>query len=147
LVLGAQHGHFVREARDYAARRIFVTSHRLGTAAKQAVIVPAVAAARNRPGLDAQVFYGRPSGEMTGTGAAEITLDSERDRLRVRSVCEPRLHAKVLAWDDDAVVITNQNWLSADPGYKNPLEEVGVYLKGGRIADHLITLFLNARRP
>ena len=41
-VLGAQHGHFVREARDHAERRILITSDRLGTAAKQAIIIPVV---------------------------------------------------------------------------------------------------------
>jgi cardiolipin synthase len=146
LVLGAQHGHFVREARDNAARRIFVTSHRLGTAAKQAIIIPAVAAARDRRGIQTHVFFGRPSGQLTGVVAAEMTLDAGKDGVQVRSVHEPRLHAKVLAWDDDSVVITSQNWLSADPGPNSPLQEVGVYLKGGRIADNVITTFLNARQ-
>jgi hypothetical protein len=146
LVLGAQHGHFVREARDHAARRIFVTSHRLGTAAKQAVIIPAVAAARDRQGIETQVFFGRPSGQMTGVVAAEMTLDAGKDGVQVRSVHEPRLHAKVLAWDDDSAVITSQNWLSADPGHNSSLQEVGVFLKGGRIADNIITTFLNARK-
>ncbi len=146
LVLGAQHGHFVREARDHATRRILVTSHRLGTAAKQAVIVPAVAAARDRKGIETQVFFGRTSGGMTGRAAAEITLEAGRDGVVVRPICEPRLHAKVLAWDDDSVVITSQNWLSADPSYSSPLEEVGVYLKCARIADHFINVFLNARQ-
>jgi hypothetical protein len=55
-------------------------------------------------------------------------------------------HAKILAWDDDSAVITSQNWLSADPGYNSPLQEVGIYLIGARIADNVITTFLNARR-
>ena len=50
------------------------------------------------------------------------------------------------AWDDDFAVITSQNWLSADPGHNSPLQEVGVFLKGARIADNVITAFLNARR-
>ena len=146
LVLGAQHGHFVREARDHAARRIFVTSHRLGMAAKQAIIIPAVAAARDRRAIETQVFFGRPSGQMTGVVAAEMTLDAGKDGVMVRSVHEPRLHAKILAWDDDSAVITSQNWLSADPGYNSSLDEVGIYLRGARIADNIITTFMNARQ-
>jgi cardiolipin synthase len=113
------------------------------TAAKQAIIIPAVAAARDRPGIESQIFFGRPSGEMTGRGAAEITLDAGKV---IRPVYEPRLHAKILAWDDDSAVITSQNWLSADPGYTSALEEVGVFPKGGRIADNLISVFSNTRR-
>jgi len=146
LVLGAQHGHFVREARDRAQKRILVASRRLGVAAKQAIIIPAVAAARDRRGIETQVFFGRPSGQMTGIVAAEMTLDAGKAGVQVRSVHEPRLHAKILAWDDDSAVVTSQNWLSADPGHNSPLQEVGVFLKGGRIADNIITTFLNARR-
>jgi cardiolipin synthase A/B len=145
LVLGNQHGHYVREARDHTARRIFVTSHRLGTAAKQAVIIPAIAAARDRNSIEARLFFGRPTGEMTGRDAAEITYDAGKDGVVLRPVYKPRLHSKVLAWDDDFAVVTSQNWLSADPGYASPLEEVGVYLKGARVADAFIAVFLNAQ--
>ncbi|MGK9055252.1 phospholipase D-like domain-containing protein [Neorhizobium petrolearium] len=145
VVLGAQHGHFVREARDRAAQRIFVASHRLGAAAKQAVIIPAVAAARHR-GIETQVYFGKPSDQMTGRDAAELTLDAGKDGIHIRPVFDPRLHAKILAWDDDSVLITSQNWLSSDPSYDSALQEVGVFLKGGRIADNVITTFLNSRR-
>ena len=53
----------------------------------------------------------------------------------------PRLHAKLLAWDDDALAITSQNWLSADPSDSAPLRELGLFINAPRVADHLITLF------
>ena len=146
LVLGAQHGHFVRQARDSARKRIFVSSHRLGLAAKQAIIIPAMAAARDHRSVETQVFFGRPTGNMTGEMTAGMTLDVGKEGVQIRSVHEPRLHAKMLAWDDDCVVITSQNWLSSDPGESSPLQEIGVYLKGSRIADNVITTFLNARQ-
>ena len=34
----------------------------------------------------------------------------------------------VLAWDNDFVVISSQNWLSADPSESNPRGEMGVFL-------------------
>jgi hypothetical protein len=146
LVLGAQHGHFVRQARDSARKRIFVSSHRLGLAAKQAIIIPAMAAARDRRGVETQVFFGRPTGNLTGEMAAGMTLDVGKAGVQVRSVHEPHLHAKILAWDDDFAVVTSQNWLSSDPGESFPLQEIGVYLKGNRVADNVITTFLNARQ-
>ena len=145
LVFGAQHGQLVREARDNAKRRIFVASHRLGSSAKQAIIIPAIAAAHDARGVETQVYFGRPSGNMTGATAAELTLDAGKHGVRIRSIHEPRLHAKILAWDDDCVVISSQNWLSADPGYNSPLQEIGVYLKGARIAENVIATFNNAR--
>jgi cardiolipin synthase len=37
------------------------------------------------------------------------------DGMKVHQIFRPRLHAKFLAWDADSVVITSQNWMSADP--------------------------------
>jgi cardiolipin synthase len=146
LVLGAQHGHFVRQARDSAEKRIFVSSHRLGLAARQAIIIPAMAAARDRRGVETQVFFGRPTGNMTGEMAAGMTLDVGKNGVQIRSVHEPRLHAKILAWDDDCAVVTSQNWLSSDPGVNATLQEIGVYIRGARVADNIIRTFINARK-
>jgi cardiolipin synthase len=146
LVLGAQHGHCVRMARDQARKRIFVASHRLGVAGKQSVIIPAIAAARAKKSVDAQVFYGRASGKLSGAAAAGLTLTADKEGVQIRSVHDPRLHMKVLAWDDDSAVISSQNWLSADPGDNSPLQEIGVYLKGARIAENVVSTFLNARK-
>ncbi|MEQ8961385.1 MAG: phospholipase D-like domain-containing protein, partial [Coleofasciculus sp. C2-GNP5-27] len=146
LVLGAQHGHFIREARDQANQRIFATSQRFGSSAKQSVIIPAMAAAKARASVETQVFFGRPSGQMSGKEAAELTQESGKHGVKIRSVYDPRLHAKILAWDDESVVVTSQNWLSADPGHNSPFQEVGVYLKGTRLADNIVQTFLNARK-
>ncbi|RWI50089.1 MAG: hypothetical protein EOR16_31035 [Mesorhizobium sp.] len=103
------------------------------------------AAARDR-GIETQVFFGRPSDQMSEVDAAALTIDAGKDGVRVRPVFDPRLHAKILGWDDDSVVITSQNWLSSDPGYDSPLNEIGVFLKGGRVAENVITTFLNSQR-
>ncbi len=146
IVLGAQHGHFVRVARDTAQRRILVTSHRLSNVANQSVIIPAIAAATSKSNVKAQVYFNRTSGPMTGGAAAELTIQSGKSGVTIRPVRDPRLHAKILAWDDDEILITSQNWLSSDPSLDNSLNEVGVYIKGTRIADNAIQTFLNARR-
>jgi cardiolipin synthase A/B len=41
----------------------------------------------------------------------------------------PRLHAKILAWDDDYVVISSLNWLSGDPVDLDSSKEVGVFIQ------------------
>lgn len=136
LVLGPQHAQFARMARDAARRRMFVTSHRIGAAARPSVIVPAITAVHAK-GIEARVFYG-VAGEVP-TGAQ--TSPSGRSQPPVQPVLTPRLHAKILAWDDDHVLITSQNWLSADPGESNLRREVGLMVHSKGIAKAVIDNF------
>jgi sugar-specific transcriptional regulator TrmB len=136
LVLGAAHKHFVREARDHANREIFVCSHRFGTGGRQAVIVPALAAAEDRK-IATNVYYGIASGKGGARAVADASSQGFGAPLRVRPVHQPRLHAKILGWDDDHLLVTSQNWLSADPGDIDPRREIGLYVNSagvGRVA-------------
>jgi cardiolipin synthase len=145
IILGAQHGHFVRHARDAATQRLFVTSHRMGAATRPALVVPAAAAVRDR-GLEVTAYYGTQSGTVTLSQAAAITRSSADLGVQINVVVEPKLHAKVLAWDDDNVVITSQNWLSADPDGSNPRAEIGVFIQGHGLAKRIIEHFEASRR-
>jgi phosphatidylserine/phosphatidylglycerophosphate/cardiolipin synthase-like enzyme len=128
IVLGPQHAQYVRMARDEAVRRVFVTSHRLGAATRAAVIVPAIAAVRDR-GVEIKVYYGTPSGNVNNSEAARLTTSAGAEGVQIRPVIEPRLHAKLLAWDEDNLLVTSQNWLSADPSEVNVRREIGVFIK------------------
>ena len=145
LVLGPQHIQFVRLARDSATRRLFVTSHRLGAATRPSVIVPAIAAVREK-GLDVKVYYGRQSGPVNTDMVAELTVAAGAEGVQVRPVIEPRLHAKILAWDDDNVLITSQNWLSADPGEADVRSEIGLLVQSAGLAHQVIEDFEGSRR-
>lgn len=144
LVLGAHHGHFVREARDNAQRRIFVASHRLSEVGNRAVVLPAIAVARDARGVSSRIYFNRTSGIMTQSAASDLVLMAGESNVKLTAVHDPRLHAKILAWDDDSIVISSQNWLSADSSPHQPLQEVGIYIGGGRAADHTIRTFDNA---
>lgn len=140
LVLGPQHAHFARVARDNARHRIFVTSHKIGAAARPSVLVPALAAVREN-GVEARMFYGLE-------GPSEISNElfiAENVGLLPSPVLSPRLHAKVLAWDDDHALITSQNWLSADPGESNVRREIGLMVESAGVARKLIDHFDAAR--
>jgi cardiolipin synthase A/B len=128
IVLGPQHAQYVRTARDTAVSRLFVTSHRLGAATRPAIVVPAIAAANDR-GIKVDVYYGVHSGGVTRSGAAHLTKFAADEGVRICPVEEPRLHAKMLAWDDDHLLLTSQNWLSADPSDANLRREIGVYIR------------------
>ncbi len=68
-------------------------------------------------------------------------MDLGPSGVKLRPVYIPRLHAKLLAWDDDALAITSQNWLSADPSDNTPLRELGLFINAPRVADQLIMSF------
>lgn len=136
LVLGAAHKHYVREARDGAQRDIFVCSHRFGTGGRQAVIVPALAAAEASH-VATSVYYGIASGKGGAKAIADASQETFRAPLKVKAIHQPRLHAKILGWDDDHLLVTSQNWLSADPGDIDPRREIGLYIQSasvGRVA-------------
>jgi phosphatidylserine/phosphatidylglycerophosphate/cardiolipin synthase-like enzyme len=144
LVLGPQHSHYVHCARDDAKSRIFVTSHRFAASGRATVILPTIAAAKANH-IDVSVYYGKPSHGFKGADVARIAADAPAG-VAIRPVHEPRLHAKILAWDDDRVLITSQNWLSADPGEANLRREIGVYLRAPSIARQVVDRFELIRR-
>jgi phosphatidylserine/phosphatidylglycerophosphate/cardiolipin synthase-like enzyme len=145
IVLGPQHAQYVREARDHAVNRLFVTSHRLGSANRAAIIVPAIAAAEAR-GIEANVYYGMASGNITPGDAVRLTQIASDHGVQIRPVREPRLHGKILAWDDDSLLLTSQNWLSADPSEANLRREIGVFIRSPGAARSAIERFEMMRR-
>ena len=145
IVLGPQHAQFARLARDTASKRMFVTSHRLGAATRPAVIIPAIAAVRDR-GIEVKIYYGTQTKPVGTTKAAQLTAGAGEEGVVLRPVVEPRLHAKMLAWDDDNLLVTSQNWLSADPGDSSLRREIGVLIRASGVARQAIEDFEAVRR-
>lgn len=140
LVLGHEHAVFMRMARDDAEKRIVVTSHRIGPAGRPAVLVPAMAAAERKK-VDVKIYFGLPSEEGDGARAADMAIEAKGANVRIEPVFQPKVHAKLLAWDNDFVLITSQNWLSADPSEKNVRREIGVFLRAPGAARRVIEKF------
>lgn len=144
LVLAAQHDQIVRAARDGAAVRLFVCSHRWAPAGENLVLAPALAAASQKH-VAVSVYFGEASGGLRGEATAEMVRESAKAGVEIRPVRKPRLHAKLLAWDNDAALITSQNLLSADPPDSRPRQEIGVLIRGTGVARTLIDRFEAAR--
>lgn len=140
ILLASDHAALALEASVKATRRLFVTSHRIGVAGRPMIILPALAAARAN-GVTADLYFGRGTETLSAKAAGELTMDLGPSGVRLRPVYIPRLHAKLLAWDDDALAITSQNWLSADPSDNAPLRELGLFINAPRVADQLIMSF------
>jgi cardiolipin synthase len=69
------------------------------------------------------------------------TADAAAVGVNLKPVAHPRLHAKLLAWDEDSFVVTSLNWLSADPTEFSIAKELGVYLEAKGIAKVLFQQF------
>lgn len=123
LVIGPQHKAYIRDARDHAKKSMIVASHQLAPAARQAVLVPALAAPA--PNLVKRCYF--ELGQLSAAPAEPMPSG-------VEFVQGARLHAKLLAWDDDNLVVTSQNWLSADPSTANPLREIGLFVSAPGVA-------------
>ncbi|MGA2995115.1 hypothetical protein [Bradyrhizobium sp.] len=65
-------------------------------------------------------------------------MDLGPSGVKLRPVYTPRLHAKLLAWDDDSLAITSQNSLSADNAAPR---ELGIFINAPKVADQVIRLF------
>jgi hypothetical protein len=140
ILLAPDHADLALEASIKAKQRLFVASHRIGVAGRPMIILPALAAARAN-GISADLYFGKGTETLTGVSAGELTMDLGPSGVKLRPVYTPRLHAKLLAWDDDSLAITSQNWLSADPADNAPLRELGLFINAPKIADQVIRLF------
>jgi cardiolipin synthase A/B len=122
---------------------MFVASHRLGTAAKPMTILLALTAAKTK-GVAVSLYYGRPTGRFSGADAAQLAIEMKRGGVDIRPVHRPKLHAKVLTWDDDALAVTSLNWLSADPSETSLRSEIGIFVEMNKLADGFIRRFEHA---
>jgi phosphatidylserine/phosphatidylglycerophosphate/cardiolipin synthase-like enzyme len=143
LLFGSDHARLVLEARDTAVRRIFALSHRIGITAKSMTLLPALAAVQARD-IEASFFYGRTTGPLSGEAGADLVRTFAKAGLEVKPVHKPRIHAKVLGWDDDSLAVSSLNWLSADPSEAAPNREIGVLVQAPKIADNFVRRFETA---
>lgn len=125
VLLGPEHANYVLRARDSARSHIVLGSHRMGRSANNLSIRP-VRAAVDAHDVDGALYYGRLSDGMTPEQATALKLLHGGSGLRIRQISDPRMHAKFIAWDDDNVVITSHNLLSADPS--RDFSELGIHV-------------------
>jgi hypothetical protein len=108
------------------------------------LMLPTLAAVRTN-NVSASIFYGRTTGPLSGLHGGELVHEFAREGIAITPVHKPRLHAKVLGWDDDALAVSSLNWLSADPADAALSREIGVSIEAPRIADNFIQAFEKAR--
>lgn len=137
LVFGSSHNDYVLKARDDAKTRIVIASHRLSSNADTLVFTPTSKAVETHK-IDVTIYYGRTSGNVVGPQVIKQIDSAKTDGIAINQILEPRIHAKFLAWDNNDLVITSQNWLSSDPPEHNNFSEIGIYLSGSGLASEII---------
>jgi phosphatidylserine/phosphatidylglycerophosphate/cardiolipin synthase-like enzyme len=144
VLLAPDHADLLLEARDRSVRRMLVASHRIGIGGRPMTIIPALSAAKEK-GVAVSLFYGRPTGRLSGHDVAALALDLKKSGVDIRPVHRPRLHAKAVAWDDNALAVSSLNWLSADPSETALRTELGIFVEMNKLADLFVRRFEQAR--
>lgn len=140
LVSNAGHNDHLLRARDKLKEedKLLLVSHRLGTHYDCGALLPLAAACRSQR-VDARMLYSKNEhGE--GRTSSQLKREARTQGIDLELVEEPRLHAKLLAWGEDSIVVTSQNWMSSDPRFSNLVQELGVAIDAPGAARRLIEL-------
>ncbi|MDV7428069.1 phospholipase D-like domain-containing protein [Acinetobacter baumannii] len=137
MVGANNHEDFLLRARDEAEKRIIICSHRVGQVADNSIF-PTIL---SNDKASKTAIYGRATGKsggMTKHQSLQLKADYESKGFNIVIADEPQIHAKILAWDDNDVLISSLNWLSAS-SLVDPLREIGIYINDSNIVDKVIT--------
>lgn len=140
LISAPEHHSFCKKASDEAVDDIFICSHRISYAGDRPVLTPFKAALRDDPNLSIRVAYGRASGSMRTLEANILNRELTSLSFNVIKADDPQIHAKIMTWDEDNIVITSMNWLSASSA-GDIYGEVGVFLKGVGLSSMIRSAF------
>lgn len=140
LISAAEHHSIVKVASKEARDEIFICSHRVSYAGERPILTPLIAAIKEMPSLMVKVSYGRNSGGMNNREADALANTLKSMNIQVSKANTPQIHAKLMTWDNDNLVITSLNWLSA-AATGDIYSEIGVFLQGNNVAEKVRVIF------
>lgn len=147
LIAQDQHHEFVRRARDEAKKKVFLCSHRMSNNQDRPILAPLkTLASQDNSDIEINLYYGTVSGGLQNPEAIKIQSSLTDAGINIMWMNKrmtqnlPEFHAKILSWDNNDVIITSLNWLSAQ-GIGDDLNEIGVYIHGSQIAEQVIEAF------
>ena len=120
-----------------AQKRLLVGSNKLGSTARPGVLIPGETAALRNASV--VVLYTATSGPLQSRSAHDLVREAANNGICLVATEKTRLHAKVLAWDDDDVVITSLNWACASSDPKFPWGEIGIHVRAPGVVRDLIS--------
>jgi cardiolipin synthase len=140
LLYTKDHADFVMRAAERSQKRIFVLSHQFGVAGGPVTVFPLLDRAKDK-NIDVSLFYGKPAGARKASDLLALRERYGEIGMTIKAIERPRLHAKVLGWDDDDLVVSSFNWLSVDPSEHKPNRELGVHIRSKSVANNFMRSF------
>jgi cardiolipin synthase len=132
LVKNDDHNRQLLRARDDVRRKLLLVSHRLGARYDSGALIPLAAVCRSKQ-IDTTLLYSRKD-DSQSRSVSQLEREARAKGITLGLVRNPKLHAKLLAWDDDSIVVTSNNWMSRDPGFSNLVSELGVAIEAPGVA-------------
>ena len=135
LVGSDAHENYLLKARDQAKSDIFVCSHRVSQVADTSIL-PTLFSNKK---ANKTAVYGRATGKkggMTTRQSQELKKHYETKGFDMVVADKPQLHAKILTWDSNDILISSLNWLSAS-NRVDPLREIGIYVHDVGVANKM----------
>ncbi|MEX0448003.1 phospholipase D-like domain-containing protein [Xenorhabdus sp. SGI246] len=128
IVTKNEHHDYVLDARDNAQHSIFIASHRISNNAERPILTPLISSMTDNNNLNINMYYSSLSGGINTQQLEEISDSLRENGIFLEKKKNPISHAKILSWDNDHILITSLNWLSAS-AYGNPYDELGFYIE------------------
>lgn len=138
LILKNQHYQYVDIAKEQATKRIIVTSDLINSIAKRP-IYDALAHAN----VKKNIFYSNRSSYINADEIKNKTKELEQLEYPIKlRASQNKNHSKVLAWDNNNILITSLNWLSSNALNANEdYHELGMHVQGWDVAKEFFAKF------
>lgn len=140
LLTSAEHHQTIKNASDSVTSDFFICSHRFSFAAERPILTPLLAAKRENPNLTVKVAYGRASGAMKNRDANSVNAELRNLGFVITKADDPQIHAKFVTWDQNNLIISSLNWLSAS-SKGHEFGELGVLITGGDFSKQMMNSF------
>ena len=128
IITKNEHHDFVLDARDKATKSIFIASHRISNNAERPILTPLITSMTASSSLNINMYYSSLSGGINTQQLDDMSNSLRKNGITLEKKKDPISHAKILSWDNDNILITSLNWLSAS-AYGNPYDELGIFIE------------------
>lgn len=147
VLMKDQHYFYIQRAKNEARDKVLVLSDKISDVAHR----PIINALEECQAKTKRIFYSDFDKDRISNESVRAMEQAASEKgiklLRHNWNRIKTNHSKVLAWDDNDLVISSLNWLSSNASVANHkhelLHEIGIYLNSPNIAKQFITFFDN----
>jgi phosphatidylserine/phosphatidylglycerophosphate/cardiolipin synthase-like enzyme len=145
IVLKDQHYRYIQKAKNEALKRVLVLSDKISDVANRPILNALEECKANNKRAFYSTFDTKVISKDSVNSMEKASLEKNIKLLRHNWNRLKTNHSKVLAWDDNDLVISSLNWLSSNASISNCnhelIHEIGVYLHSPKIAKRFIAFF------